>query len=453
MRWTVLRRLAFSCFVAALTLPSAARTRPHYGGSLRVEIEGDPWRNPGGIGRRLVLDGLTTLDADGNVRPALATDWKSDDNNHRWQFHLRPTVIFQDGSPLTSTAVAMSLNLSCTQNCPWTAVHAVGSSVVFTSDSPTPNLPALLTQDVFLIALTRTADGQTPANPIGTGPFQFAAFNGGVLTLSANDSCWQGRPFLDQIVLIQNRTIRDQWLDLSVDRADVVEVPPQQIRQAQQQRLTVVISSPVELLAIQVADSGALANPVLRSAIAQAVDRGALFNVIFQKQGQITASLLPQSLTGYAFLFPPDRDVNKANELRGGLTPAPLTLSAESDPTMQLVAERIALNLHEAGFNVQLVNMRNTPRADLTLLKLPVVGANPADALAILLRGAGENAPVSTQDFATLFRAEHDVLDLKTLIPLLDLPRAWALGSRVRDFRLRADGTPDLAGVSLEAAQ
>jgi MarR-like DNA-binding transcriptional regulator SgrR of sgrS sRNA len=449
----VLRRLVFSCIVAALALPGAARTRPHYGGSLRVEIEGDPWRNPDGIARRLLLDGLTGLDANGNVRPALATDWKSDDNDHRWQFHLRPTVHFQDGSPLTSTAVVMSLNLSCTNNCPWTTVHAVGSSVVFTSDSPIPNLPALLTQDGFLIALTRTADGQTPANPIGTGPFQFANFNGGVLTLSANDSCWQGRPFLDQIVLIQNRTIRDQWLDLSVDRADVVEVPPQQIRQAQQQRLTVFVSPLVELLAIQVSDSGALANPVLRASIADAVDRGALFNVIFQKQGQITASLLPQSLTGYAFLFPPDRDVNKANELRGGLTPAPLTLSAESDPAMQLVAQRIALNLHEAGFNIQLVNMRNTPRADLTLLKLPVVGANPADALAILLRGAGENAPVSTQDSATLFRAEHDVLDLRTLIPLLDLPRAWALGSRVRDLRLRADGTPDLAGVSLEDTQ
>jgi hypothetical protein len=69
------------------------------------------------------------------------------------------------------------------------------------------------------------------------------------------------------------------------------------------------------------------------------------------------------------------------------------------------------------------------------------------------LRGAGENAPITMQDPATLFRAEHDVLDLKTLIPLLDLPRAWAVGSRVRDLRLRADGTPDLAGASLEGAQ
>jgi acetyl esterase/lipase len=175
--------------------------------------------------------------------------------------------------------------------------------------------------------------------------------------------------------------------------------------------------------------------------------------VIFQKQGEITASLLPQSLTGYAFLFPADRDLNKANELRGGLTPPPLTLAAEGDPTTQLAAQRLALNLREAGFNVQVANAHNAPHADLALRKLPLEGADPAAALETLLRSAGENVPVAGRNPNALFRAEHDVLDLKTLIPLLDLPRAWAIGSRVRDLRLRADGTPDLASASLEGTQ
>jgi len=75
--------------VALLALPVAARTRPHYGGTLRVEIVGEPWQRPGGVARRLVFDGLTTLSADGTPQPALAIDWKSEDNNHRWQFRLR----------------------------------------------------------------------------------------------------------------------------------------------------------------------------------------------------------------------------------------------------------------------------------------------------------------------------------------------------------------------------
>ena len=449
----MLRRFAISWFALALALPAAARTRPHYGGTLRVEIAGDPWQGPDELARRLVLDGLTAFDADGAVKPALAMEWKSEDNDHRWQFRLRPGVHFHDGSALTSAAVAMSLNVSCAANCPWTAVRAVGAEVVITSDSPAPNLPALLATDAFLVALTRTADGLAPANPIGTGPFQFAAFSNGNLTLTANENCWQGRPFVDQILLSTDRSIRDQWLDLSLGRADIVEVPPQELRQAQQQRLSVVVSAPTELLALGISDSGPLANPVLRAAIAQAVDRSALFNVIFQKQGEITASLLPQSLTGYAFLFPVDRDVNKANELRGGLTPPPLTLSADHDGTMQLAAQRIALNLREAGFNVQVVNTRAAVHTDLSLMTLPLVSASSPDALAILLHSAGVNAAIASQKPAALFRAERDFLELKTLVPLIELPEAYAVGGRVRDLRLRTDGTPDLAGVSLEGAQ
>ena len=319
------RRFAISCFVALLTLPAAARTRPHYGGTLHVEIEGDPWQRPNGIARRLVFDGLTTLDTTGAVQSALASGWESDNADHRWQFRLRPGVYFHDGSLLTSTAVVQSLNLDCPANCPWATVHAVGSMVVFTNDSPMPNLPALLAGDDFLIALTVSADGKTSSGDIGTGPFQVTSFNNGLLVLGANETCWQGRPFADAIEIRVHRAVHDQWLDLSIGRADMVEVPAEMIRQAQQQRLKVLVSPPAELLALEISDNGALANPMMRAAIAASIDRSALSNVIFQKQGEVTASLLPQSLTGFSFLFPVDRDLNKAHELRGGLTTPTLT--------------------------------------------------------------------------------------------------------------------------------
>jgi peptide/nickel transport system substrate-binding protein len=208
----------------------------------------------------------------------------------------------------------------------------------------------------------------------------------------------------------------------------------------------------VTLLALQHSDAGALANPKVRGAIAAAVDRSALFNVIFQKQGVVTASLLPQRLSGYSFLFPTDRDLNKAHELRGGLATGPLALSAEGDGAMQLAAQRIALNLHEAGFNVQVTN---TPgqRPDMILRKLPIMGADPAAALEEILWSAGLMAPVVAQNPTALYNDERAALDDKWLIPLLDLPRAYASGPRVRDLRLRADGTPDLADASLEDAR
>jgi hypothetical protein len=232
----------------------------------------------------------------------------------------------------------------------------------------------------------------------------------------------------------------------------VVEVPAEELRAAQQQRLSVAASPPVELLALQIADTGARANPILRGAIAEAVDRGALFNVIFQKQGEITASLLPQELTGYSFLFPTERDLNKAHALRGGLATPALTLGFEGDGAMQLAAQRIALNLREAGFDVQVAGASRAQSADLMLRKLPLEGGDPAAAMEMLLRAAGENVSVAGQTPLALFRAEREFLDRKTLVPLIDLPRACALGARVRDLELRGDGTPDLASASLEDA-
>lgn len=447
------RRFAISGFIVLCAFSAFARTRPHYGGTLRVEISGDPWQGAEGLARRLVLDGLTSLSTSGDVEPALAVAWTSDSAAHRWQFQLRPGVHFQDGSPLTADAVVASLNLSCASGCPWSTVHAIGSSLVFTSDSPLPNLPALLAGDRFLIALAVGQNGQVPPSPVGTGPFAFSSVAGNLLTLSANAEDWRGRPFADTIQIFAHRAVRDQWLDLSLGRADVVEVPAERLPQAHRQQFVVLESPPVTLIALQVADFGALSNSALRASIAMAIDRSALSNVIFQKQGIITASLLPQSLSGYAFLFPPARDLSKARELRGGLSAPPLVLTVSGDSAMQLAAQRIALNLQEAGFAVRVVPAASAAHPDLALVRLPLAGDTPSAVLEGVLRSAGIAQSVVAQDSTALYDTERDVLALHAIIPLLDLPRAYAVDGRVRDLRLGADGTPDLADASLEDAQ
>ena len=445
----MLRRSAISLFLVLAALAADARTRPHYGGTLHVEMEGDPWQQPNGMARRLVLDGLTTMDADSAVRPALATRWAAENENHRWQFWLRPGVRFSDGTALTSVAAVVALNASCSNACPWTALRALGGSIVFTSESPLPVLPALLASDKYRIALT----GGSPdaaGTLIGTGAFEAAGFANGTLKLAANENCWQGRPFLDAIEIRVHRPVRDQWLDLNVGRADLVEVPAEQVRQAQQDHLRLLTSAAVTLLALEVSDAGPLSNPLLRSSISLAIDGNALSNVIYQKQGEVTASLLPASLSGYSFLFPSDRDLNKARELRGGLSPRPLTLAFQGGPTMQLAAQRIALNLHEAGLDVQVA--AGSQRGDIVLRTLVVEGRDPQAALEGLLRSAGQPVPVMDSSSAALYKVEREFLDHKTLIPLLYLPRAYAVSGRVRDLGLDGQGFPDLADASLEAA-
>jgi hypothetical protein len=76
-------------------------------------------------------------------------------------------------------------------------------------------------------------------------------------------------------------------------------------------------------------------------------------------------------------------------------------------------------------------------------------GGSSSAVLDQVLRAAGETQLGTASNPAALYKAEHTFLEQHTLIPLVDLPRAYALGPRVRDLHLNAGGMPDLADASL----
>jgi MarR-like DNA-binding transcriptional regulator SgrR of sgrS sRNA len=420
---------------------AAAGTRPHYGGTLHMETAA----SADAVARPLVFDTLTRTAPNGEAAPSLATRWAVENESQRWQFWLRSGVHFHDGSDLTADDVVRSLSAECASACPWKTLRAVGGSVVFTTESPAPTLPQELACSNYIVS-RKTSDGQLD----GSGPFQIASRGKGSLLLTAVDDAWQGRPFLDSIEIEGQRDQRAQLLDLSVGRADLIDIAPEAVRQAQQSHLTLLTSQPTALLAL-VIHSNAMQTPAQREAVADAVDRSTLWSVIFQKQGEASASLLPNSLTGYTFLFSPDRNLSRATELAAAVH-APLTLAAQpGDPVLQLVAERLALNLHEAGLNVQ-VRSANPDAADLVLRRIPLEAAAPRPALHQMLQQLGHDAEDGSGDPASLYRVERTFLAEHAVIPLLWLPRTYGAGVRVHGLKLAPDGTPLLADVSLKTA-
>src|ERR1051325_1808283 len=60
-----------------------------------------------------VYDGLLRVTKDGaSVEPALASSWDTSADGLTWTFHLRPGVMFSDGTPLTSNDVKVSLDVA-----------------------------------------------------------------------------------------------------------------------------------------------------------------------------------------------------------------------------------------------------------------------------------------------------------------------------------------------------
>src|SRR5690348_8641947 len=125
-----------------------AATRPHYGGTLRLEMRGSfssfdigPDTNANRarareIVLRSVCDRLTTLDTSGNPQPALATSWRMERDGRTSSSTLRDGITFQNGTILTPQAVIASL---AAQNPNW-RFQASGKDVVIQSDVPVANI-------------------------------------------------------------------------------------------------------------------------------------------------------------------------------------------------------------------------------------------------------------------------------------------------------------------------
>ena len=128
----------------------------------------------------------------------------------------------------------------------------------------------------------------------------------------------------------------------------------------------------------------------VREALALAIDRAAIHAVLFQRQGEVSAALLPQWLSGYAFLFPAARDLPRARALAAGARP--LTLGVD-DASLRPLAERIEINARDAGLNITVTNQPATSDARLTILR--VTSQEPGKALAAMAVALGLPEPIS----------------------------------------------------------
>ena len=437
MKRTAFQWLVISSLVATLTMVAHARTRPRYGGSLRVETNGSLW-SLNSPARALTSETLTHVDELGRVQPWLAIKWDSQNHNRRWLVTIRPGVKFHDGTSLTAASVAEVLN-GCA-GCPWRSVQAVGETVVFEFDSAEPLLPAQLASARYGIAKT----GPNGA-PIGTGPMRVDQATPRSATLVAFDNYWNGRGFLGSVEVTASRPYRDQSLDLGVGRTDLAEIPAEQIKRAQQDHLRVLVSRNDELIVLVTnRASPSMQSVAIREAIAESLDRASLLNFFFQRQGELTGSLLPNWMTGYSALFSTAQNLAHARELRTQAGNVPLlTLTYDAtDPSMQLVGERIALSARDAGITIR--TMPAPAHWDLTLLRVRLDSSHPSVALEDLVSTLGLERKASDDTTAEgLYQRERELLNEKRLVPLLYLPHAFAAEDRVRNWALDENGSPD----------
>ncbi len=205
-------------WLAALVLMGLAVAQ-NRGGSLTVAILAEPpaldptTTASAEIARILydnVLQGLVKLNAKGEIVPALAEGWRASASGLTYTFSLRKNVKFHDGSSFTAEDVVFKFNRAKDPKSGHrhpeyyrdiTTVSARDPyTVVFTLKQPNQDF-------LFNLAAIESTIGpkgrldQQKTQPIGTGPFKFAAWDRGVgVRLERFDGYYDPRlPYLDKV--------------------------------------------------------------------------------------------------------------------------------------------------------------------------------------------------------------------------------------------------------------
>ncbi len=150
-----------------------------------------------------VFEGLTRINQNGEVKPALATSWEISDDGLTYTFHLAEGVTFHDGAAFDADDVVFSFNRAMAddsvnaQKQLFSAIDKVEakdpSTVVVTLKQPAGNLLFNLGWGDAVIVDPASADSNKQT-PIGTGPFKFDRWvSGDRIELSRYADYW-GEP-------------------------------------------------------------------------------------------------------------------------------------------------------------------------------------------------------------------------------------------------------------------
>jgi ABC-type transport system substrate-binding protein len=311
-------------------------------------------------------------------------------------------------------------------------------------------MPYLLAE----LALPRNAIAKrNPGATIsGTGPFHVTDWQPGKrLTLAVQEDYWNGRPFLDGMVIDLGKGSRDQLISLDLGKTDLVELTPEQVHRAAAEGRRVLRSQPVVLIALVFnKDRVGPEDGRFRDALSLSVDRNSMRNVLLQGQGEPASGILPNWLTGYEFVFPSEFNRLKAQQLTSVLRPSPWTLAYDStDPLARLIADRIVLNARDAGISIQTTASTS---ADIRLVNVTLPSLSPQLALTSFAITFGLPQPKFTSSsIEDLFQAESALLQSQRVIPLLRYPLNYAVSPAVRGYTLERSGLWQASDVWLAA--
>jgi len=350
-----LRLLAIGAAVGCLMQPSLALSK-----DLRIGFDlptnsMDPHYHTGPKNNMVnshIFEALVKRDDKGVPQPQLAESWSLVDPT-TWEFKLRENVRFHDGTPFTTDDVIFSYERA--PNVP----NALLSFKTYTKSierlekvddhtlrihtkGEAPGLPLDLS---FILIISKkngeaatTADYNTGAATIGTGPYKFVSFSPAESTVvERNDDYWGKKEPWDKVIFKMMPVAASRVAALLSNDVDLIEsVPPNDLDRLEKNSDVSVIKTATSRIIYYTFDvtdeplkgthmsdidgnpltTNPLSDPKVREALKLAISTAQMKQSILQGLAQINGQYVPEGYLGYNEAIEPwVADAAKARQL------------------------------------------------------------------------------------------------------------------------------------------
>ena len=342
-----------------------------------------------------IYDALILQDDKQQLVPGLATSWKAIDNT-TWEFKLRQGVTFHDGTPFTADDVIFTFERAPNvEGSPSSfALYTKGKTLTrvddhtlhIKTDTPWPLMP----NDVANLLIVsrnkgqeaKTADYNSGAASVGTGPYKFGEYvPGDRIVLERNEAYWGTKPEWTKVTFKPIKSDPSRVAALLAGDVDLIDQTPTVDIERLKQEPNVVLSQGISNRVIylhldhfrddspfvKAKDGGPIKNPLrnrnVRTAITKSINRDAIVSRVMEGVAIKAGQLLPEGFFGVSKkLKPVEYDPEGAKKLltdEGLPNGFKLTLHGPNDRYINdaKIAEAIGQMLTRVGIDTEVVTM------------------------------------------------------------------------------------------------
>ena len=227
---------------------------------------------------------LVKFDNKMNATPWLADKWSVSDDKLTWTFHINDKVKFSNGDKLTAEIAKESLERTFKLSnraqsfFRYAEIKAVGQNLMIKTGNPTPSLPGMLADPLFIIIDTKVKDRDIKKQgPICTGPYAVKTYSKAKAVMVANPNYWDGTvPFKNaEIPTIDDPNTRAMALQKGeIDFAiNIAAGDLQLFKDKAKYNISEIASLRTVLAQINMNEGKPLHDPKVRAALIQCLDR------------------------------------------------------------------------------------------------------------------------------------------------------------------------------------